>query len=60
MYTNTSVKSLSFAVTVSTLCTTNKHSGLQPYMERGHERSNSHKTLKICLGKHLSMESKDN
>ena len=29
-------------------------------MERGHERSNSPKTIKICLGKNLSMECKDN
>ena len=29
-------------------------------MERGHEKSNSSKTIKICLGKNLSMEFKDN
>ena len=37
-----------------------EQSGLLPYMERGHERSNSSKTLKIALGKNLSMEFKDN
>ena len=36
-----------------------KHSGLLPYMEWGHERSISFKTLNICLGKNLSMEMKD-
>ena len=35
-------------------------SGLLTDMERGLERSNSHKTLKIYLGKNLSMEFKDN
>ena len=37
----------------------NKQSGLLPYMERGHERSNRHKTLKFCLGNNQSMEFKE-
>ena len=33
-----------------------KQSGLLPHMESGHERSNSPKTLNICLGKNMRME----